>query len=119
MAQGIFDRVRGELTARERSPWLSMSDLLTLPEPQSGLLTWMVRQEAVAFGDVIAFLGGDEAQARLVLADLLDKGLIRELERRGVTQYRVRLAPKRGRELPANLWQALDAKCEHGKEDQR
>ena len=73
MAQGIFDRVRGELAAREKSPGLTMSDLLTLREPQSGLLTWMVRQEVVAFGDVIAFLGGDEAQARLVLADLLDK----------------------------------------------
>ena len=116
MAQGIFDRVRGELAAREKSPGLTMSDLLTLPEPQSGLLTWMLRQEAVAFGEVMAFLGGDEAHARRVLADLLDQGLIRELEMRGVTQYRVRLAPKRGRALPSNLWQALNDKVE-GKEE--
>ena len=52
-----------------------------------------------------------------LLADLLDKGWIRELEIRGVTQYRVRLAPKRGRALPANLWQALSDKVESEEEE--
>lgn len=112
MGRGLFNRLEGELAARDKSPGLSMADLLTLPEPQSGLLKWMIRQEAAAFADVVAFLGGDEAQARLVLADLVEKGMIRELEIRGVTQYRVRLAPKRGRALPANLWQALTDKVE-------
>jgi len=119
MSAGIFDRLEGELAAREKSPGLSISDLLTLPEPLGGLLTWMMRQGAAAFADVVAFLGGDEAHARLVLAELLDKGLIRELGIRGVTQYRVRLAPKRGRALPSNLWQALGERVEHGEEDQR
>ena len=31
---------------------------------------------------------------------------------RGVKWYRVRLAPKRGHELPANLWQALNDKVQ-------
>lgn len=118
MGQGIFDRVEGELAAREKSPGLRMSDLLRLPEPQSGLLKWMMRQKAVASADVVDFLGGDEAQARLVLSELLEEGLIRELPMRGVTQYRVRLAPKPGRALPANLWQALSDKVE-GEEEER
>ncbi|MBN1140097.1 MAG: hypothetical protein JXM73_26240 [Anaerolineae bacterium] len=118
MGRGLFDRLDGELAAREKSPGLSMADLLTLPEPLSGLLKWLMRQRTAAFADVAAFLGGDEAQARLALADLLDKGLIRELEMRGATQYRVRLAPKRGRALPANLWQALSDKVE-GEEEER
>jgi hypothetical protein len=114
---GIFDRVEGELAARERSPGLSMSALLTLPEPQSSLLRWMIRQGAVAFADVVAFLGEGEAQTRPVLAELLEKGWIRELEIRGATEYRVRLAPKRGRALPANLWQALSDKVEGAEEE--
>jgi hypothetical protein len=118
VGRGLFDRVEGELAAREKSPGLSMADLLTLPEPQSGLLKWMTRQRAVAYEDVVAFLGGDEAQARRVLAELLEKGWILELEIRGVTQYRVRLAPKRGRALPGNLWQALSDKVE-GEEEGR
>jgi hypothetical protein len=118
MGRGIFDRVEGELAAREKSPGLSMADLLTLPEPQSGLLKWMTRERAVATEDVVAFLGGDEEQARLMLAGLLDKGWILEFDLRGVMQYRVRLAPKRGRALPGNLWRALSDKVE-GEEEGR
>lgn len=95
-----------------------MSDLLTLPEPQSGTLKWMIRQGQVSFADLVAFLEQDEERTRAVLADLLDKGYIREFEIRGVTQYRVRLAPKRGRALPANLWRALSDKVE-GEEEER
>ena len=112
MEKGLFHRVEGELEAREKSPGLSMSELLTLPEPVSSLLGWMMRQGSTTFADVVTFLGGEEAQTRLVLADLLGKGYIREIEIRGVTQYRVRLAPKRGRALPSNLWQALSDKVE-------
>ena len=118
MGRGMFDRVDRELTAREKSPGLSMADLLTLPEPQSGLLKWMTRQRSVVHVDVVAFLGGDEEQAQLVLADLVDKGMIREVEVRGVRQYAVRLAPKKGRALPGNLWQALSDKVE-GEEEER
>jgi len=39
VGRGLFDRLDGELAAREKSPGLSMADLLALPEPQSGLLT--------------------------------------------------------------------------------
>jgi len=49
VSRGIFERVEGELAAREKSPGLSMADLLTLPEPQAGLLKWMTRQRAVPF----------------------------------------------------------------------
>ena len=118
MGRGIFDRLEGELAARERSRGLSMADLLTLPEPQGGLLKWMIRQGQVSLADVGAFLGQDEEQARGVLADLCEKGFVRPIERRGATHYRVRLAPKRGRALPANLWQALSDKVSGEEEEQ-
>jgi len=118
MGRGIFDRLEGELAARERSPGLSMADLLTLPEPQGGLLKWMIRQGQVSLAEVIAFLGQDEEQARGVLDDLCQAAFVRPIEIRGVTHYRVRLAPKRGRALPANLWQALNDKVE-GEEEER
>ena len=110
MDKGLSNRLHGELEAREKSPGLNMSDLLALPEPQSGLLSWMVRQGQVELEDVTAFLKQDAESTRALLADLVDKGYVREIEMRGVKQYRVRMAPKRGRELPANLWQALDDK---------
>ena len=112
MDTGLFNRLQGELEARGKSPGLNMSDLLALPEPQSGLLSWMVRKGQVGLGDVTTFLEQDEAYTRALLADLLDKGFVREIEVRGVKQYRVRLAPRRGHELPANLWQALNDKVQ-------
>lgn len=118
MGRGMFDRVEGELAAREKSPGLNVADLLTLPAPQSSLLKWMIRQRAMPFADVVAFLGGDEEQAVHLLAGLVEGGLIREIEMRGVRQYAVRLAPKKGRALPANLWQALSDKVE-GEEEER
>jgi hypothetical protein len=118
VGRGIFDRVEGELAAREKSPGLSMSDLLTLPEPQSGLLKWMIRQGQVSWADIGTFLGQDEAYARSVLAELIEAAFVREIVIRGATHYRVRLAPKRGRALPANLWQALSDKVE-GEEEER
>ena len=112
MDTGLFNRLQGELEAREKSPGLSMSDLLALPEPQSSLLSWMVRKGQVGLEDVSAFLKQDAATTRALLADLLDKGYVREIEMRGVKGYRVRLAPRRGHELPANLWQALNDKVQ-------
>ncbi len=118
MGGGMFDRLDNELDARDKSPGLNMADLLTMPEPQRGLLRWMMRQRAVPYADIVAFLGGDEEQTRLVLAGLVDGGMVRAFELRGVQQYSVRLAPKKGRKLPGNLWQALSDKVE-GEEEER
>ncbi len=117
MGKGLFNRLQGELEAREKSPGLQMSDLLVLPEPESSLLNWMIRRGQVTFSDLTAFLGQDEAHTRTILDALCNKGYVREIELHGATQYRVRLAPKRGRTLSSDLWQALDDKVEHGKED--
>ena len=115
---GLYNRLQGELEAREKLPGLRMSDLLTLPDPVSGLLNWMIRQQQVGLADVAAFLKQDEPCARIVLADLGQQGFVREIEMRGMTTYRVRLAPKRGRSVPADLWQALEDKVETDEEAQ-
>ena len=117
MDKGLFNRVQGELNAREQSPGLRISDLLVMPDPECGLLNWMIRQGPVTFSDITTFLGQDETNTRAILADLSNQGYVREIEIRGVTTYRVRLAPKRGGALPANLWAALDDKVERGEEE--
>ena len=112
MDKGLYNRLQGELEAREKTPGLSMADLLALPEPQCNLLGWIVRKGQVGLEDVAAFLKQDLADTRALLADLLAQGFVREIEMRGVKGYRVRLAPRRGHELPANLWQALNDKVQ-------
>ncbi len=112
MGKGLFGRLQGELEAREKTPGLTMGDLLAMPDSQAQLLQWMIRQGSVQLGDVSSFLKQDETCTRAVLADLLEKGYIREIEMRGVKCYRVRLAPKPKHELPRNLWEALNDKVD-------
>jgi DNA-binding IclR family transcriptional regulator len=84
--------------------------VLDLPDPLRELVNWMIRQAEVGLDDVAAHLQHDQDATRAVLATLVHKGFVREIEVRGQSRYRVRLAAKRGRELPTNLWQVLDDK---------
>jgi len=110
LAKGMFDRLEDELDARELSLGLKMTDLLMLPETLGDLLNWMIREEQVTLGKVIAFVGQDEATAHILLNEGLARGYVREIEMHGVLYYRVRIAPKHRSGLAANLWQMLEAR---------
>ena len=116
MGKGLFDRLEGELEARDQSLGLRMVDLLTIPEPLSGMLNWMMRQGQVSLADISAFRGQDEVSTRTLLAEGVSKGFVREIDLRGAMFYRVRLAAKRGRDLTVDLWQAMENKCTPGEE---
>jgi hypothetical protein len=119
LSKGPSNGLPPDVDAPESTPGLRASDLLALPELQSGVLTWMMRQEMVSLVEVMAFLGQEEDRARRLLADLCDKGFVRAIKIQGVTHYRVRLASRRGRALPSSLWDALDEKTGQGREEQR
>ncbi len=109
MAQGLFGRLQQELEAREQATGLTMSDVLQLPAAERQLVNWLIRTGDVSKGAVATYLGQVE-QAQSLLADLVAKGFLREYESGGELHYQVRLAPRRQRELPDNIWQALTSK---------
>jgi hypothetical protein len=109
---GFFDRIQAELDGNEKAAGLSLADVLSLPDPHRGLVNWIMREGQVDLAAVSARLGQSEEQARAAVADLVSRGFLREFEQGGRWLYQVRLGRKRGRELPANLWQALDDKTE-------
>ena len=112
MSQGLFGRLEAELTAREKTPGLTMVEVLSLPDGQRQLINWLMRQKSASLAEVIAFVGGDEAVAGDLLNELEQQGFVRRVEIREAVSYQVRLAPKRGRTMPADLWQAIDDKVE-------
>jgi hypothetical protein len=112
MPKGLFGRVQDELEAREKTPGLSMADVLDLPDTLRQLVNWMMREDQVGLPQVMAHLGQDATAARATLATLVDKGFVREMQIHGETRYRVRIAPRRRRAVPLNIWQALDEKIE-------
>lgn len=109
---GLFDRLSSELAAREKAAGLSMADVLTLPEELRKLVNWMIRQEEVGLEEVAVFLQKDEPAAGRILETLIEKGFVRELEVSGKFRYRVRLASKRKRQVPLNIWQIIDEKTD-------
>ncbi len=112
MEKGESERSREESEGREEAPGLVMSDLLSMSEPQAGLLRWLVREKQASLTSICAFLKNDYAVSRAIVSELQAKGFITEYEENGVKYLRVRLAPMRGRERTAGLWQKVEGKTE-------
>lgn len=108
MGSGLFGRLEQELDAREKTPGLSMGDIISLPDSLRRLINWMVRQRQVKVEEAAAYMGQDVDAVRALLSDMIQQGYVAEFEMRGQKYYRVRLAAKRGRDIPLNIWQSLD-----------
>jgi hypothetical protein len=112
-SEGLFDRLQTELEGREKAEGLSMADVLALPDPLRRFVNWLLREEEeVGLADAARQLGQDEVTAHAALAGLVAKGFIRELRVHGETRYQVRLSVSRRRQVPLDLWHALDDRVE-------
>jgi len=109
MGQGLFGRLQQELTAREKTVGVTMADILELPPVERQLLNWLMRT-GDASAAAVATQVGDQAQAQRLLASFIARGFVREYTSGGALYYQVRMAPRRARNLPANIWQALTDK---------
>ena len=108
MRKEIFDRLSADNEAQEKTAGGSMAGIVALPDPLRQLVNWITRQNEVRFAQVVAHTGQDEAVVRTTLDTLVEQGFVRETDVAGESCYRIRLAPKRGRELPRDIWQLLD-----------
>ena len=112
MSKGLFGRLQDEMNAREKTPGITMADILTMPDALRELINWMMREVEVGLPQVAVHLQKDEPAARTMIASLIEKGFVREIDMKGDLRYRVRLAPKRKRDMPSNIWHALDDKIQ-------
>jgi predicted transcriptional regulator len=112
MSTSVFGRLQTELDAREKAAGLSMADILALPDELRRLVNWILRQEEVSLQQIAAHVGRDEATTHALIAELVERGFVRDMNLKGEQRYRVRLAPKKQRDLPADLWRALNQKLE-------
>jgi DNA-binding IclR family transcriptional regulator len=82
-----------------------MPEMLALPDEARTLVTWLLRQGEAGLSEVAALLEQEEAMARTLLTDLIAQGFVQQVRNEGEEQprYRVRLAAKRGRQLPLDL----------------
>jgi hypothetical protein len=110
--EGVRLRVSTPMSLTYEGNWgeagLDMAEALTLPESLRQLVTWMMRQGDVSLAEVTAHIGQDEGTARSMLNTLVKQGFVQATEVEGGSSYRIRLALRRGRKIPEEIWQALD-----------
>jgi Tryptophan/tyrosine permease family len=108
-------RVRLQVTSSMRltyeGAWdaagLNLADVFALSEAQTELIGWMMRQGKVSLAEAAAYAGRDEGSARALLEELAEQGFVAEVNLEGERRYEARLATRRGRQLPQQIWQAL------------
>jgi ATP-binding cassette subfamily B protein len=101
-------RAAAQVLSLERAQILkSTADVLDLPDAERGLVTWLMRHGDATPAEAAAGTGQQEEAARAMLDALVARGYVQEIERDGELRFRARLAPKRARELPKNIWRVL------------
>jgi amino acid permease len=84
---------------------LGLAGVLALADPEAELVGWIMRQGNVTLSEAVDHAGEGEAVVGARLRSLVEQGLLRETH--GGSGYAARLAARRGRALPEDIWAAL------------
>jgi WD40 repeat protein len=110
MGDDALDALLKGTTSRRRSrlPGLKVADILTMPPEHQSLVNWLLRHYEALPQTIADNLHQDLRHVQANLDSLTKQGLLKTLEKNGQTYYRVKLAPKTGRQMPKDVWQILD-----------
>lgn len=116
---GLFDKLQNELDSREEEGGISPLDLAELPSKLRKLMRHMLREVEAPF-ERIAELAAefdekdrmDEAELKEALEELGKLGWVITFGEGDKITYKVNLRRKRGSQLAASIWSALDNKIE-------
>ncbi|WP_204106720.1 MULTISPECIES: MinD/ParA family protein [Spirulina sp. CCY15215] len=97
----------------ETTMGLSLLDLLDLPESERTLFHSVLRRRSITFEQILQQTHLEPEIAHSILADLLAKGLLKQVEDQGTIYYRPYLTPKQGRKLNAQIWDVLTEEENH------
>lgn len=108
MSRKPFNRSKTGDEDNQSNVGLSMADVLTLPEFEQKLVTWMMRKKQASLAEVAAYMEQEEEIVSTTLNSLKEQGFVQELDVDGEQRYRPCLAAKQGSRASKNLWQTLD-----------
>jgi amino acid permease/DNA-binding transcriptional ArsR family regulator len=83
----------------------SLAGILALADPDAELAGWIMRQGGVTASEAARHVGEDEPAVTVRLKALAEQGLVQEAE--AGSRFTARLAPRRRRALPEDIWSAL------------
>jgi DNA-binding MarR family transcriptional regulator len=109
---GIFDRIQGEIEDRDKKEGISPADLLELSPPLRKLMNRITREGEIDENAAAEHLEETPANTLKMLNTLVEKGYLEREKRKENWIYKIRFARKRGRDIPAGIWSALEQKTE-------
>jgi len=91
----------------ELATGLNVADILTLPNPERRVVSWLVRQQEASLTEIATHIDLPEIETQALLNDLIEQGFVSEVGLGAPPRYQVRFARKRERHFPEQLHQAL------------
>jgi amino acid permease len=83
----------------------SLASVLALADPEAELVGWIMRQGGATASEAASHLGEDQPSVAARLRALAERGLVRDAG--PGSRFTPRLAPRRRRVLPQQIWNAL------------
>jgi hypothetical protein len=106
-------RVRVTTTMRVRmtGDWSptgpSLAAVTELPAPLRALMAWLTRRGEATLAEIARQPAGPPERVDAILGALVTEGFVERIGEGPDSRYRVRLAPRRSRPLPPDVWAAL------------
>ncbi len=116
-AEAASLRITTTLSAGFGGEWspagVHLGDVANLEESRRALMAWMARRGEVSLEEVVAHRGGDPGDARALLENLVEQGLVQPPDN-PAGRYRVHLAARHPRRVPDEIWKALEVEAVGG-----
>jgi predicted transcriptional regulator len=114
---GLFNRLQDEIKARNQPGGLSPSDLLDMPDTLAQVIHQIIRRNGMKLEDIAKQLKQSQEEIKTLLAELVQKGLVRQIEVKGETWYKAHFSRKADRMFSKGLWSILDDVFDQGKKE--
>ncbi|MFB0534170.1 MAG: helix-turn-helix domain-containing protein [Anaerolineae bacterium] len=107
---GLFDRLQSEIETRQRMEGITPADLLDLSPELRRIINMIMRRREMSLAEIVLELDMRPSEVRGLLDTLVEKGVLKTFEVKEELRYKTFFAPKRVREVPLNVWEALSDK---------
>jgi predicted ArsR family transcriptional regulator len=91
---------------------ITPADLLDLSPELRRIVNTITRRREMSLAEIVLEMDMRPSEVRELLDTLVEKGFLKALEVKGELRYKTFFAPRRGREVPLNVWDALSDKME-------
>lgn len=110
--QGMYARLAVEMDLRDRAVSLSESEISDLPGALGHCMRWIMREKETSLQRLCAQLSHDEAATQTLLADLIERGLVRRVARGTEHRYQPRLARGGAGTARGSVWHVVRARAQ-------